>query len=166
MVDSPWCRRQQRNVRNEILRGPFAFSLPPPSLSLTLSLSLYQERDSIESDFMLVAGNIKSHLSTFYVGRLIISDNWLWLLPSTSHSFPSFLSCLQSSLSLFHFRLSAYISLLSTETVRKPSVGGQCIHPWPINPLNVPKGPLVYSVTFPRWFLFSRLPIQKIHKIE
>jgi len=93
------CRRRQRNVRNEILGDPFA---PSPhsflahshtlthtrafSLSLSLSLSLspslppshslfLQERGSIESDFMLVAGNIKSHLSTFYVGRLIISDN-------------------------------------------------------------------------------------------
>jgi len=156
-MDSPRCRRQQRNVRNEILRGPFASSC---FLPLSLSLFFSQERDSIESDFMLVAGNIKSHLSTFYVGRLIISDNWLWLLP------------LFSSLPLLPTVFAIVVSFsslclhLSAETARKPSVGGQRIHPWPINPLNVPKGPLVYSVTFPRWFLLSRLPIQKIHKIE
>lgn len=64
--------------------------LPFLLLSASSSLSHPRARDSIESDFMLVAGNIKSHLSTFYVDRLIISDNWLWLLPSTSHPFPPF----------------------------------------------------------------------------
>lgn len=144
------------------------FSLPFP-LSLSLFLFPFHERDSIESDFMLVAGNIKSHLSTFYVGRLIISDNWLWLLPSTSHPPPPPpLPCPRSSRSIVvsFSSLCLHLSALNGDRSRKPSVGGQRIHPWPINPLNVPKGPLVYSVTLSRWFLLSRLPIQKIHKIE
>lgn len=137
-------------------------SLPFP---LPLSLFLSRERDSIESDFMLVAGNIKSHLSTFYVGRLIISDNWLWLLPSTSHPFSSLLLLPTVFAIVVSFSsLCLHLSVLNGDRLKV--LCGRPMHPWPINPLNVPKGHLVYSVTLSRWSLFSRLPIRKIHKIE
>lgn len=45
----------------------------PSPLSLFLSLSRAERVSRYAGDFMPVAGNIKSHLSTFYVDRLIIS---------------------------------------------------------------------------------------------
>lgn len=106
---------------------PWSLCVLPFFPSLSLPLFLSREWDSIESDFMLVAGNIKSHLSTFYVGRLIISDNWLWLLPSTSHPFPPFLSCPPSIVVSFS-SLCLHLSALNGDRSTKALCGRQT-HP-------------------------------------
>ena len=54
-------------------RAKFVAPRTPHSIALSLFLSRAERVTRYAGDFMPVAGNIKSHLSTFYVGRLIIS---------------------------------------------------------------------------------------------